>query len=394
MNVTALAFDPGDTDAESDDRLLALYRVNTFEVTSSRLIPTTLRSPILGQAQPWRSHQWFPGARVRQRERQALHRGVWCPSASTRLITTCPSICARRPQVPGISVPRPASSLAYSERDRAPLRHRAAKLAREPCSTRLMRPHSRAFPTIGIDDYTPGGLAAIPVPEPHPLILQLVGGLAVAGLIAMSPAQQNARVAVDPVERSAGVGSVERRRRLSIDAGVGSGKCRCRRGQEILVEDLHGRGVAFAKFAGFSGKDQQSARAQHRAQEPRNPDCRCFRATISSPSRSRSTRTKWSRPACFWSPFREPGADRRPEERSAPGHLAQCGPDELLEGHHRGYRIAGQAECERAVVGFEATGRPAGSPVSSSRPRRAANTRAFRARRARNPGLRPKPPQS
>jgi hypothetical protein len=38
------------------------------------------------------------------------------------------------------------------------------------------------LPVIGIDDDTPGGLAAIPVPGPHRLILQLVGGLAVAGL--------------------------------------------------------------------------------------------------------------------------------------------------------------------------------------------------------------------
>ena len=51
----------------------------------------------------------------------------------------------------------------------------------------------------------------------------------------------------------------------------------------------------------------------------------------------------------------KPGADRRPEERSAPSHLAQRGPDELLEGHHCGYRIAGQAEYERAIGGFEAT---------------------------------------
>ena len=48
------------------------------------------------------------------------------------------------------------------------------------------------------------------------------------------------------------------RRSRQADAGMSaaSGECGSRRGQEIFVEDLHGRGVAFAKFAGFGGEDQ------------------------------------------------------------------------------------------------------------------------------------------
>ena len=38
------------------------------------------------------------------------------------------------------------------------------------------------LPATSASSFAPGGLAAIPVPEPHPLLLQAVGGLAVAAL--------------------------------------------------------------------------------------------------------------------------------------------------------------------------------------------------------------------
>ncbi len=64
----------------------------------------------------------------------------------------------------------------------APARSRSAENHKIIHKTAIDATTFKVFQGIGIDDYTPGGLAAIPVPEPHPLILQMVGGLVVVGL--------------------------------------------------------------------------------------------------------------------------------------------------------------------------------------------------------------------
>ena len=97
------------------------------------------------------------------------------------------------------SVPRPASSLAYSE-ETGRLYLSGSQSGPRSLFDSIDATTFETFPTIGIDDYTPGGLAAIPVPEPHPLILQLVGGLAVAGLARRRRLRERAR-GVDSVER-------------------------------------------------------------------------------------------------------------------------------------------------------------------------------------------------
>ena len=53
--------------------------------------------------------------------------------------------------------------------------------------------------------------------------------------------------------------------------------------------------------------------------------------------------------------FRQARRERGPVQPFATGHLAQCRPHELLEGHHRGHRISRQPEHDRATAPFEAS---------------------------------------
>ena len=175
-DVTALAFDPGETDAENDDRLLALVRVapfeDLFEIDPDDASVSDLDGLSIGVTSGFQ--------------------GLAYDSVNDKLYTTgfgaglyeidlsCPSWCTTT-LVPGVSIPRPASSLAYSE-ETGRLYVSGSQAGPRSLFDSIDATSFETFPTIGIDDYTPGGLAAIPVPEPHPLILQLVGGLAVAGL--------------------------------------------------------------------------------------------------------------------------------------------------------------------------------------------------------------------
>jgi len=179
--VDVLAFDPGDTDEESDDRLLALYRVGLYQDLFA-IDPDDASVTYLG----WLSHGIFEG----------FFLGLAFDSVNDKLYTTgfgvglyeidhtCPSWKCAVAAVPGIGifgVPRPASSLAYSE-ETGRLYVSGSQAGPRSLFDSIDATSFETFPTIGIDDYTPGGLAAIPIPEPHPLILQLAGGLAVAGL--------------------------------------------------------------------------------------------------------------------------------------------------------------------------------------------------------------------
>jgi len=175
--VDVLAFDPGDTDADSDDRLLALYRVGAFQ-DLFEIDPDDASVSDLGGLSIRPSNGFFLGLAF--------------DSVNDKLYTTgfgfglyeidlaCLTWC-NTAQVPGVSVPRPASSLAYSE-ETGRLYSSGSQSGSRSLFDSIDATTFVTFPTIGIGDYTPGGLAAIPVPEPHPLILQMVGGLAVAGL--------------------------------------------------------------------------------------------------------------------------------------------------------------------------------------------------------------------
>jgi DNA-binding beta-propeller fold protein YncE len=199
-DVTALAFDPGETTQESDDRLLALVRVapfeDLFEIDPDDASVSDLDGLSIGVT------SGFQGLAYDSVNDKLYTTGFG--AGLYEIDFTCPAWCTTT-LVPELSVlpasiPRPASSLAYSE-ETGRLYASGSQSGPRSLFDSIDATGFERFPTIGIDDYTPGGLAAIPVPEPHPLILQLVGGLAVAGL-ARRRRLRRAHVGVDSVERA------------------------------------------------------------------------------------------------------------------------------------------------------------------------------------------------
>ena len=177
QDVTALAFDPGDTAAESDDRLLALVRVGDFE-DLFEIDPDDASVTDLGGLSAWIPSGFFQGLAY-----DSVNDKLYTTGSGVGLFEidlACPSLCDTN-QVSSVSVPRLYSGLAYSE-ETGRLYLSGSQSGPRTLFDSIDATTFETFPTLGIDDYTPGGLAAIPMPEPHPLILQLVGGLAVAGL--------------------------------------------------------------------------------------------------------------------------------------------------------------------------------------------------------------------
>jgi hypothetical protein len=178
--VTALAFDPGDTDAESDDRLLALIP-DEFDPPFDILFeidPDDASVIVLGGLNRGVTNG-FQGLAY-DSVNDKLYASGWANSGIYEIDPACSSLCATT-EVTGFSVSRRYSSLAYSE-ETGRLYQSGSQTGPRSLFDSIDATTFEVFPTIGIDDYTPGGLAAIPAPEPHPLILQVVGGLAVAGL--------------------------------------------------------------------------------------------------------------------------------------------------------------------------------------------------------------------
>ena len=176
-NVTALAFDPGETDAEADDRLLALVRVGDFE-DLFEIDPDDASVNDLGPLSVGVT-DGFQGLAY-DSINDKLYASGFVTGGIYEIDLACPTFCFATP-VPGADVPRRTSSLAYSEAT-GRLYISGSQTGPRTLFDSIDATTFEAFPTIGIDDYTPGGLAAIPVPEPHPLLLQTVGGLAIGGL--------------------------------------------------------------------------------------------------------------------------------------------------------------------------------------------------------------------
>ena len=176
--VDALAFDPGDTDAEGDDRLLALVRVGDFQ-DLFEIDPDDASVNVLGGLSVRPFNGYFEGLAY-DSANDKLYTSGFATSGLYEIDLACPSLCATT-QVSGISVARPSSSLAYSEAT-GRLYLSGSQSGPRTLFDSIDATTFEKFPGIGIDDYTPGGLAAIPLSEPHPWILQAVGGLAVAGL--------------------------------------------------------------------------------------------------------------------------------------------------------------------------------------------------------------------
>ncbi|MBW2716183.1 MAG: hypothetical protein JRD03_08905, partial [Deltaproteobacteria bacterium] len=176
-NVTALAFDPGDTDAESDDRLLALVRVGSFEDLFA-IDPDDASVTDLGGLSKGVTNG-FQGLAY-DSVNDKLYTSGFANSGIYEIDLACPSLCSTS-AVTGISVPRPYSSLAYSE-ETGRLYLTGSQSGPRSLFNSIDPNTFETFPPIGIDDYTPGGLAVIPLPEPDSWVLNAIGGLAVAGL--------------------------------------------------------------------------------------------------------------------------------------------------------------------------------------------------------------------
>jgi DNA-binding beta-propeller fold protein YncE len=176
-NVTALAFDPGATDAASDDRLLALVRVGYFE-DLFEIDPDDASVNDLGPLSIGVDYG-FQGLAY-DSVNDKLYASGFANSGIYQIDLACPTFCFATP-VSSVAVLRRASSLAYSERT-GRLYLSGSQGGLRTLFDSIDATSFERFQTIGVDDYTPGGLAAIPVPEPQPWILQMVGGLVVAGL--------------------------------------------------------------------------------------------------------------------------------------------------------------------------------------------------------------------
>jgi len=176
-NVNALAFDPGATDAESDDRLLALDRVGSFE-DLFEIDPDDASVNDLGGLSVGVT-DGFQGLAYDSINGK-LYTSGFVTDGIYEIDLACPSLCSTT-RVVGAGVPRRTSSLAYSE-ETGRLYLSGSQSGPRTLFDSIDATTFEAFPTIGIDDYTPGGLAAIPVPEPDPWLLQTAGGLVVAGL--------------------------------------------------------------------------------------------------------------------------------------------------------------------------------------------------------------------
>ena len=180
--VTALAFDPGNTDAESDDRLLALVIdedwpafENLFEIDPDHGFVYDLGYLTIGVG------NGFQGLAYDSLN-DKLYASGFGLSGLYEIDFSCPAFACTTTQVPDIAA-RSNSSLAYSE-ETGRLYLSGSQSGPRTLFDSIDATTFEVFSPIGIDDYTPGGLAAIPVPvpEPHPLIFQVVGGLSVAGL--------------------------------------------------------------------------------------------------------------------------------------------------------------------------------------------------------------------
>lgn len=169
--VVGLAFDPGPTASETDDRLLALKdRPSTTEQLLS-IDPDDASVSVLGNLNLGGGFDGLAYDSVNQ----ALYASSPFAGGLYEIDPSCPGLCPVS-QVGGVDRVRFDSALAYS-----PATEQLYLIGRQ-AGPRLLYDtidaNSLASPaTVGIDGYTPGGLAAIPLPEP-------AGGISlVAGLV-------------------------------------------------------------------------------------------------------------------------------------------------------------------------------------------------------------------
>jgi hypothetical protein len=177
--ITSLAFDPGPTAGPSDDRLLALASDGAFEdlieidpVDASPSLLAGLSDGVVGG---------FQGLAY-DSQNQALYAAGFSLDGLWEIdVASCgnPGFCTTS-EVAGIGITRQEPSLAYS-RATGSLYQVGRQSGPRILYNRIDADTLATSPTIGIDGYTPGGLAALPAPEPATGWMAPAG----AGLVAL-----------------------------------------------------------------------------------------------------------------------------------------------------------------------------------------------------------------
>jgi hypothetical protein len=176
-DVSGLAFDPGPTPAPGDDRLLVLNSVGGFEdllaVDPLSAAPTFLGSLALGVT------NGFQGLAYDDLHGRLYASGFAGSGLFEIDLGTCPWFCDVL-EVTSVSLPREVSALTFSR-----LTGKLYLVGAHQGGTlfdRIDAASLTAEPSLGIDAFTPGGLAAVPVPEPDPRLALAAGAALLAGL--------------------------------------------------------------------------------------------------------------------------------------------------------------------------------------------------------------------
>jgi len=173
--LTSLAFDPGTTDAASDDRLLALSSDGSFE-DLIEIDPETATPSLLGPLD-WGVSGGFQGLAFDSERRKLFASGYSIDGLWQIDIESCgaPYFC-RATEIAGIGITRQDPSLAYSRKTGRLYqvgRQTGSRILYDAIDAATLTPRA----SVGIDGYSSGGLAALPMPEPAPG-LALLSGLA------------------------------------------------------------------------------------------------------------------------------------------------------------------------------------------------------------------------
>ncbi len=187
-DVIAMAFDPGATSGSGDDRLLALSSDGTFE-DLIEIDPGTAAVTLLGPLNIGAPGN-FTGLAY-DFTRQRLYTSSVANTGLYEIdLSSCgnPFFC-NAASVPGLGVAREDSSLGYSSVSDALHLVGRTTYNLSGGGTREVSFHdtidaatlTETF-SVGVDPYTPSGLAAIPVPEPGRDGALLAGVIALAGL--------------------------------------------------------------------------------------------------------------------------------------------------------------------------------------------------------------------
>ena len=173
-DITSLAFDPGATTSSSDDRLLALSSDGSFE-DLIEIDPANATASLLGPLDVGAAGG-FQGLAYDSLNQKLYAAGFTLDGLWEIDISACgaPFFCTTT-EVTGIGISREDASLAYS-RDSGRLyqvgRQVGSQILYDSIDSTTLTPRSR----IGLDGFTVGALAALPVPEPATL-LSLPAGL-------------------------------------------------------------------------------------------------------------------------------------------------------------------------------------------------------------------------